>query len=378
MNFELSDEQKLIKRTAKEFARKEILPVAAVCDKEARFPIEVHHKAREVGLVNMSIPTEFGGSGWGALDLALVTEELSWACTGIAGALGLNSIFADVFHVAGTNEQKQEAFSRLLRGEFGAYAVTEPSAGSDVAGIKTRAVRSRGGYIINGSKGWISIAPLASMFVVFAKTDADAARSGISAFFVNRDTPGLRVGSPLGKLGQRAGPAAEVFFENVEVPESALIDTEGAGFVIAMKVFDRSRPMVGALALGLLQRALDEALQYAKTRRTMGKPIIEHQAIGHKLADMGLRGEAARLLIHQAAWLLDTGRRNTLQAAYAKTFAADSAMWAAGEAVQIFGGMGYSTEYPVEKLFRDAKVLQIYEGTAEIQRNIIARELSRL
>jgi acyl-CoA dehydrogenase len=182
----------------------------------------------------------------------------------------------------------------------------------------------------------------------------------------------------LGKLGQRAGPAAEVFFENVEVPESALLDTEGAGFVIAMKVFDRSRPMVGALALGLLQRALDEALQYAKTRRTMGKPIIEHQAIGHKLADMGLRGEAARLLIHQAAWLLDTGRRNTLQAAYAKTFAADSALWAAGEAVQIFGGMGYSTEYPVEKLFRDAKVLQIYEGTAEIQRNIIARELSRL
>jgi acyl-CoA dehydrogenase len=378
MNFELTDEQKLIRHTAREFARKEILPLAATCDKEARFPTEVHDKARDVGLVNMTIPTEFGGSGWGALELSLVTEELSWACTGITGALGLNSIFADVFHVAGTEVQKREAFGRLLRGEFGAYAVTEPGAGSDVAAIRTRAVRSRDGYVINGSKVWISNAPLAKMFVVFAKTDPEGAHRGISAFFVNRDTPGLTVGPPLGKLGQRAGPAAEVFFDNVEVPSGALIDVEGAGFVIAMKVFDRSRPMVGALALGLLQRALDEGLQYARTRHSMGKPIIEHQAIGHKLADMALRTEAARLLVRQAAWLLDTGRRNTLQAAYAKTFAADSAMWAAGEAVQIFGGMGYSTEYPVEKLFRDAKVLQIYEGTGEIQRNIIARELSRL
>jgi acyl-CoA dehydrogenase len=377
MNFELTDEQKLIKRTAREFARREILPLAASCDKEGRFPADVHGKAQALGLVNMTIPTEFGGSGWGALELALVTEELGWACAGITGALGLNSIFGDVFHVAGTREQKTLAFGRLLRGEFGAYAVTEPGAGSDVAAIKTRAVRSGNRYVINGSKVWISNAPLATMFVVFAKTDPDAGHKGISAFFVNRDTTGLTVGRPLGKLGQRAGPAAEVFFNDVEVPASALIEAEGAGFVIAMKVFDRSRPMIGALALGLLQRALDEALQYARTRHTMGKPIIEHQAIGHKLADMALRAEAARLLVLQAAWLLGAGRRNTLQAAYAKTFAADSAMWAAGEAVQIFGGMGYSTEYPVEKLFRDAKVLQIYEGTSEIQRNIIARELSR-
>jgi acyl-CoA dehydrogenase len=194
---------------------------------------------------------------------------------------------------------------------------------------------------------------------------------------VNRDTPGVSVGNPLGKLGQRAGPAAEVFLNDVEVPAGALIDAEGTGFLVAMKVFDRSRPMIGALGVGLIQRCLDEALGHATTRHTMGRPIIEHQAIGHKLADMALRLEAARLLVHQAAWLLDAGRKNTLQAAYAKTFAADSAMWAAGEAVQIFGGMGYSTEYPVEKLFRDAKVLQIYEGTSEIQRNIIARELGR-
>ncbi|HZP87174.1 MAG TPA: acyl-CoA dehydrogenase family protein [Burkholderiales bacterium] len=377
MNFSLSDEQRLIQHTAREFARREILPRAPACDREARFPMEIFAQARELGLVNMTVPREFGGSGWGALDLALVTEEMAWACSGITGALGLNSIFADVFHVAGSPEQKKTAFARLLNGEFGAYAVTEPGAGSDVAGIATRAVRKGDRYLLNGSKVWISNAPLASMFVVFAKTDASAGHRGISAFFVDRDTPGLSVGQPLGKLGQRAGPAAEVFLQHVDVPASALIDGEGQGFAIAMKVFDRSRPMVAALAIGLIQRCLDESLEYAKTRKTMGRPIIEHQAIGHKIADMALRCEAARLLTQQAAWSLDAGYRNTLQAAYAKTFAADSAMWAATEAVQIFGGMGYSTEYPVEKLFRDAKVLQIYEGTSEIQRNIIARELVR-
>jgi acyl-CoA dehydrogenase len=377
MNFDLSDEQKLIRQTARDFARREIHPAAAQCDREARFPMEVFQKAREVGMVNVTVPPEFGGGGCGALELALVTEELGWACAGIAGALGLNAIFADVFHVAGSAQQKREAFGRLQAGEFGAYALTEPAAGSDVANIKTRAVKKADRYVLNGSKVWISNAPLARMFVIFAKTDPDAGYRGISAFFVNRDTPGLSVGNPLSKLGQRAGPAAEVFLNDVEVPANALIDGEGQGFLLAMKVFDRSRPMIGALGVGLLQRCLDEALGHATTRQTMGRPIIEHQAIGHKLADMALRLEAARLLVHQAAWLLDAGRRNTLQAAYAKTFAADSAMWAAGEAVQVFGGMGYSTEYPVEKLFRDAKVLQIYEGTSEIQRNIIARELAK-
>jgi acyl-CoA dehydrogenase len=377
MNFDLNDEQKLIQRTAREFARKEIQPVAAQCDREARFPMDVFEKARAVGLVNVTVPTAFGGGGWAALESALVTEELGWACTGIAGALGLNAIFADVFHVAGSPELKREAFGRLQAGQFGAYALTEPAAGSDVAGIKTRAAKKGDRYVLNGSKIWISNAPLAQMFVIFAKTDPDAGHRGVSAFFVDRETPGISVGKSLGKLGQRAGPAAEVFLNDVEVPTRALIDEEGAGFLVAMKVFDRSRPMIGALAVGLIQRCLDEALEYARTRHTMGRPIVEHQAIGHKLAEMALRLEAARLLVQQAAWLLDAGRRNTLQAAYAKTFAADTAMWAAIEAVQVFGGMGYSTEYPVEKLFRDAKVLQIYEGTSEIQRNIIARELAR-
>ncbi len=377
MNFELTAEQRLIQNTAREFAREEIAPIAARCDAAASFPMQVLEKAREVGLVNMTVPAEYGGSGLGALDLALVTAEMSWACAGITGSLGINSIVADVFHAAGSQNQKKEVFGRLMRGEVGAYALTEPAAGSDVAAIATRAVRKKNSYVLNGSKVWISNAPLASLFVIFAKTDPEAGHRGISAFLVNSDTTGLTVGKPMGKLGQRAAPAAEIFLENVEVPENALIEQEGSGFMIAMKVFDRSRPMVAALGLGLMQRALDESLEYARTRKTMGKAIIEHQAIGHKLADMALRADAARLLVFQAAWLLDSGRRNTLQAAYAKTFAADGAMWATTEAIQIFGGMGYSTEYPVEKLFRDAKVLQIYEGTAEIQRNIIARELSR-
>ena len=377
MNFELTEEQKLIQHTAREFARREIQPVAAESDRAARLPMPLFEKARELGLVNMTVPREYGGSGWGVLDLTVVTEQLAWACTGITGALGLNSIFGDVFHVAGTHKQKGEVFARLLAGEFGAYAVTEPSAGSDVAGIKTRAVRRDDSYVLNGSKVWISNAPLASMFVIFAKTNPETGHRGISAFLVNRDNPGLSVGEPLGKLGQRAGPAAEVFLNDVEVHESARIDAEGDGFLIAMRVFDRSRPMVAALAVGLIQRAFDEALGFARTRVTMGRTLIEHQAIGHKIADMALRCDAARLLTQHAAWLLDSGRTNTLQAAYAKTFAADTAMWAATEAVQVFGGMGYSTEYPVEKLFRDAKVLQIYEGTSEIQRNIIARELGR-
>ena len=377
MNFELSEEQKLIQQAARDFARAEIQPIAAQFDREARFPMEVMDKAREVGLVNVTVPAEYGGNGLGVLELALVTQELAWACAGINGTLGLNCVIADVFHVAGSAEQKEQVFGRLNAGELGGYALTEPVAGSDVSAIATRAVRSGEIYVLNGSKVWISNAPLAHFFVVFAMTDPDGGHRGMSVFLVERDSAGLTVGKPLGKMGQRAAPAAEVFFENVEVPVSALVGEEGEGFMVAMKVFDRSRPMVAAGALGVMQRALDESVEYATTRHTMGKPIIEHQAIGHKLADMAIRTEASRLLIHQAAWLLDNGHRNTQEAAYAKTFAADSAMWVTTEAIQVFGGMGYSTDYPVEKLFRDAKVFQIYEGSSEIQRNIIARELSR-
>lgn len=377
MNFELSVEHKLILDAARQFARAEIAPIAAMCDRESSFPMHIMDKARELGLVNVTVPENFGGAGLGVFELVLITQELAWACAGINGVLSLNSVIADVFHVAGSQQQKERVFKRLGNGEFAGYALTEPAAGSDVSAITTRAVRNGERYVLNGSKVWISNASLATFFVVFAKTDPQGGHRGMSAFLVERDTPGLSVGAPLGKMGQRAAVAAEVFLQDVEVPETARIGEEGDGFLIAMKVFDRSRPMVAAGALGVTQRALDEAVEYARTRRTMGKAIIEHQAIGHKLADMALRAEAARLLVLQAAWLLDNGHRSTMQAAYAKTFAADAAMAVTTEAIQIFGGMGYSTDYPVEKLFRDAKVFQIYEGTGEIQRNIIARELSR-
>jgi acyl-CoA dehydrogenase len=377
MNFQMTEERTLIQNLAREFARNEIVPVAAQCDRESRFPMDVFHRLREVGLVNLTIPETHSGPGLGALEVALVTEQLGWGCAGITGAIGINAIVADVFHCAGTQAQKKLVFGRLLEGQWGAYAVTEPGAGSDVAAIKTRAEKRGGRYVINGSKIWISNAPLAQFFILFAKTDPGAGSRGISAFIVDRDAPGISLGKPLGKLGQRAAPASEVFFNDVEVAPDRLVGEAGEGFMIAMKVFDRSRPMVGALALALATRCLDEAVGYARERQTMGRPIIEHQAIGHKLADMGVRVEASRLLVYQAAALLDAGQGNTLQAAYAKLFAADSAMFCATEAIQVFGGMGYSTEYPVEKLFRDAKVLQIYEGTSEIQKSIIARELAR-
>lgn len=377
MEFEINEERRLIRDLAREYARNEVKPIAAECDREAKFPMQVFHKLRELGLVNLAIPTQYGGPGLGALENAIITEELAWACAGIAGSLGINVIMSDICHVAGTETQKKEIYGRLLEGQWGAYALTEPSAGSDVAAIKTRAEKRGDRWVLNGSKVWISNAPLCQFYLVFAKTDPQGRHKGMSLFLVDRNTPGFDVGKSIGKLGQRAAPAGELFLNDVAVPLDRMIGNEGDGFMIAMKVFDRSRPMIGALALGLMQRCLDESTEYAKTRHTMGKPIIEHQAIGHKLAEMAMRTHAARLLIHEACWLLDSGKRNTMEAAFAKLFAADNAMWAATEAVQIFGGMGYSTEYPVEKLFRDAKVLQIYEGTSEIQKTIIARELAK-
>jgi acyl-CoA dehydrogenase len=375
MSFELTVDQQAMRGLARDFARREILPVAAEFDQEACFPRRVFEQALAVGLLNPNIPERHGGAGLGAFDLVLMVEQLAWACTGITAAVTLNALIADAILLGGDEKQRQHYLERLNEGQIGAYAVTEPGAGSDVAALETRATRRGDRYILNGGKTWISNATEATFFVVFAKTDVLAGHRGLSAFVVERESAGLEVGRPLGKMGQKAAPAAEVFLTDVAVPEQDRLLGEGDGFKLAMQVFDRSRPMVAAFGVGLTQRCLDESLGYAQERRSMGQPIIRHQAIGHKIAEMGLRLEAARLLTYQAARLLDDGRRNTLEAAYAKAYAADTAMWAATEAVQIFGGMGYSTEYPVEKLLRDAKLLQIYEGTNEIQRNIMVREL---
>ncbi len=377
MEFDLTDEQRMIRDLARQFAQREIAPAAAEHDRAQRFPGEIHRRALELGLLNLTLPAQYGGGGLGILELVLVSEQLAWGCSGIALAVGLNSVVADALLVAGTPQQREQYLPRLVEGGFGCYAATEPGAGSDVAGLQARAERRGAHFFLSGTKTWISNATEASFAICFAKTDPAAGHRGLTAFLVDLDLPGVTIGRKLEKLGQRAAPAAELVFDGVELPASAVLGEVGGGFLVAMQVFDRSRPMIAATAVGLIQRCLDEALGYARERRTMGRPIYEHQAIGHKLANMAIRAESARLLTYQSAWQHDQGRKNTQQAAMAKAMAADTATWAASEAVQIFGGMGYSTEFPVEKLYRDAKVLQIYEGTSEIQRNIIVRELTR-
>lgn len=376
MDFKLSDEQRLIQQTARQFAEKEIYPVSAEHDEQAKWPGEIHRQAWELGLMNITVPEEYGGPGLGCLDNVLVTEQLCWGCVGIGAGIMLNALPTEVLLSGASEAQKKTYLGRLVEGEYAAYAVTEPCAGSDVAGIQTRAVKGGNEYVLNGSKVWISNANHSSFFTILAKTDPEAGHRGMSFFLVDRDLPGLEVGNPIPKLGQKAGFTAEVFMNDVVVPESALLGKEGEGFKIAMQAFDGSRPMVAGFALGLMQRCIDLSLEYALERKTFGVPIIEHQAISHKIAEMQMRMEASRLMTYHAAWLVDQGKRNTLQASCAKAFACDAVMWVATEAMQVYGGYGYSKEYPVEKLFRDAKVLQVYEGTSEIQRNIIARELA--
>lgn len=376
--FDLSNDQKMLQELARDFTRKEITPKAEHYDRTGEWPWDIFHKAREVGLINLNIPEEYGGMGASVLEECIVGEEMAYGCTGIETALMLNQLAALPLLIAGNEQQKAHYFARLTEeGKIMSYALTEPDAGSDVAGIKTTATKQGDRYILNGGKTWITDAPVASFFVVFAKTNPEAGHRGMSCFIVERDSPGLSVSKPLEKMGQHAAQTAQVFFENVEVPAENRLGAEGDGFMIAMRVFDRSRPPVAAAATGLARRALDEAVKYAGERTTFGQPIYQHQGVGFMLADMKIRAEAARDLAWKAAWLVDNGKRNTTEAAIAKAFCADAAMQNATDAVQVFGGNGYSKEYPVEKLMRDAKIYQIYEGTTQIQKMIIVRELYR-
>ncbi|WP_096701137.1 acyl-CoA dehydrogenase family protein [Magnetospirillum sp. 15-1] len=377
MQFALSQEQRMVCDLAEAFSRDEIAPIAARMDREATFPMEVHRKAHELGLIGVTIPQEYGGHGLGTTELVLISEAFAHGCVGVATSLGLNPLVTEALVLAGTERQKRTYLGRMADGGFACWGLTEPAAGSDVAGITTRARRVGGDYVINGGKVWITNASLASFILAFAKTDPDAGHKGMTAFLIERDTPGVEVSQPLSKMGQKASPTCEIHFSDVVVPAANILGNENDGFRLAMKSFDKSRPMVGAFAVGLIRRCLDESMGYARERRTMGCAIIDHQVIGHRLADMRIKLEASRLLTLQSAWLADMGQSNTLEASCAKAFACDAAMWAATEAVQIHGGMGYSTEFPVEKLFRDAKILQIYEGTSEIQRNIILREMRK-
>jgi acyl-CoA dehydrogenase len=376
IGFSLSDEQRAIQKLAHEFAQKEIAPVAAEYDHTAKFAWPVLEKAYEVGLMNLNIPEEYGGGGLDLLDECLVSEELSWGCAGIGAAIGLNALAALPILLAGTQEQKKTYLNRLAReNQLAAYALSEPAAGSDVVGIQTTAQRQGDEYILTGTKNFITNASVARFYVVFAYTDKEKKHHGLSAFVVERQWPGVMPGRKDDKMGQRASDTAQLILEEVRVPKANLLGREGDGFKIAMQVFDRSRPGVAAAAVGVSRRALEYAVQYAQDRTAFGVPIARHEGISFKIAQMAMEIAAARHLTWHAAWLVDQGQRNTLEASYAKGFAADTCMRVTTEAVQVFGGYGYIKEYPVEKLMRDAKVFQIYEGTSEIQRVIIAREL---
>ncbi len=378
LDFMLSAEQEMIREMARKFARKEILPAAEHYDRSEEYPWPIIKKAQQLGLLSSNVPEEYGGPGLGVLEECLINEELAWACSGVQTAIMLNNLAAWPLLLAGTEAQKRRYLPRLTeRGQLAAYALTEPAAGSDVAGIQATAVRVADGYALNGVKTWITNAPVASFFVIFAKTDPTARHRGLSVFLVERDWPGVTCSKSIPKMGQHAAWTGEIVLEDVHVPMEARLGDEGEGFLIAMKVFDRSRPPVSAAAVGVAQRALDEALRYAQERHAFGKPIIANQAISFMLADMAMNIEAARLLVWKAAWLVDHGQPNVKEAAFAKAFAADMCMRITTDAVQVFGGYGYGREYPVEKLMRDAKIYQIYEGTSQIQRAIIARELSR-
>ena len=382
VSFKLSEEQLMIQNLAREFSRNEIAPVAEHYDKTHEFPWPVIKKAQELGLTTMNTPEQYGGLGLNMLEECLVTEELSWGCSGISTAIGVNSLGMLPILLAGSEDQKMEYGERMADGQLCAYCVTEPEAGSDVAGISTTAIRDGEQFILTGGKTFITGATNANFYTVLAYTDPELRTTksrykGMSFFVVERDWEGVSVGKPFDKMGQHATDTAEVIFDDVKVPVTHLLGNEGMGFYTAMGVFDHSRPSVASGAVGVAQRALDESVRYAKERVAMGKPIWQHQAIGHMIADMAMNVEAARLLVHKAAWSVDSGSKNTTAAAFAKAFAADMAMKVCTDAVQVFGGYGFMSEYPVEKLMRDIKIYQIYEGTSQIQRLIITRELFR-
>ncbi|XP_002739489.1 medium-chain specific acyl-CoA dehydrogenase, mitochondrial-like [Saccoglossus kowalevskii] len=378
ISFELTDEQKEYQQLARKFAREEMIPKAAEYDRTGEFPVDVIKKAWELGLMNTHIPQEYGGPGFGIFDACLVTEELAYGCTGIEVAMEANNLGQTPVIIAGNDEQKKKYLGRMVEEPLMcAYAVTEPGAGSDVAGIRTRAEKKGDHYVINGQKMWITNGGKANWYFVLARTDPDLKRPASGAFtgfIVDRDTPGVTPGRKELNMGQRCSDTRGITFEDVVVPKENVLLGDGAGFKIAMGAFDKTRPPVAAGAVGLAQRALDEATKYALERKTMGKVIAQHQAVAFILAEMAIGIETARLATYKCCWEHDQGHRNTYYASIAKAWAADVANKCATDAVQIFGGNGYNSEYPVEKLMRDAKIFQIYEGTAQIQRMIIARE----
>jgi acyl-CoA dehydrogenase len=376
IGFDITEEQEQLVQTARDFTRKEIIPVAGHLDEEGKFPDDICKRAWETGLMNCELPTEFGGLGLPCLDHSLLMEEISYGCVGINTTVAGNALGAMPLILAGTDAQKKEYFGRLLAAPiFAAYCCSEPDAGSDVAGLKSRYRKVGDDFVLTGQKRWITNGGVANFYTVFARLEGTERHKGITCFVVDRDAPGVSVGKKENKMGQRASNTTDVIFEDVKLSKQHVVGAEGEGFKVAMRTFDRTRPYIAAGAAGVIRRALDESRAYSLERKTFGVPIAQHQAVQFMLAEMAIAHETTRVLYQKAAWAIDQGRADSIVSSYAKAYGADAAMRVTTDAVQIFGGYGYTKEYPVEKLMRDAKLLQIYEGTSQIQRMVIARHL---
>ncbi|XP_050683459.1 probable medium-chain specific acyl-CoA dehydrogenase, mitochondrial isoform X3 [Leptidea sinapis] len=379
MCFELNDEQKALQDLARKFTKEEITPVAAQYDKSGEYPWPIVKKAWEIGLMNGHVPEHCGGLNLSIFDHCLTTEEIAFGCAGIKAALLTTSIGQTPVIIAGNKEQQKKYLGRLIEEPLvAAYCVTEPGAGSDVAGVKTKAEKKGDEWILNGQKMWITNGGVANWYFVLARTNPDPKcppSKAFTGFIVEREWAGVNPGRKEQNMGQRASDTRGISFEDVRIPKENVLLGEGAGFKIAMGAFDKTRPPVAAGATGLANRALYEATKYSLERKTFGVPIAQHQAVAFMLADMALGVETARLAWQKSAWMVDHGQKNTLVASIAKCYASEIANKAASDAVQVFGGNGFNTEYPVEKLMRDAKIYQIYEGTSQIQRLIISREI---
>jgi acyl-CoA dehydrogenase len=374
VDFTLTDEQKNLRDLAHDFAEKEIRPVAWEYDKEGTWPQDVIDKAHEVGLMNTHVPEEYGGAGLSYFDGCLIEEELAWGCSGIQTSLGANGLAGAPVLLGGSEEVKKEFFEALsAEPKLASFCLTEPGAGSDVSGMRTKAVKQGDKYVLTGQKCFITNGQYADYYTVYAKTDLDAGHRGISAFLVKRDDTVI-IDKKEDKMGQRASNTATVTFNETEVDAKYLLAEENKGFKLAMMTLDRTRPGVAAMATGIARAAFEFATEYSKERVQFGVPIAMHQAIQFMIADMATKVHLSRLATWNSAVLLDQGKRNTLESSHAKRFAADTAMEVATDAVQIYGGYGFIKDYPVEKLMRDAKIMQLYEGTSQIQRLVIARE----
>ncbi|GJM16949.1 MAG: butyryl-CoA dehydrogenase [Thermodesulfobacteriota bacterium] len=372
----LTEEQKMVRNTAQEFMENEIKPVAAINDKEHRFPKEIINKLGELGFMGMNVPEEHGGSGLDYFSYVLALEEISKGCasTGVIMSVN-NSLVCSPLKTFGNTDQKLSFLKDLASGnKLGCFMLSEPEAGSDVASMKTTAFLDGDYYILNGTKSWITNGAEADLAIVFASTDRSLKHKGISAFIVDMKTPGINIGKLEDKLGIRATSTAQIFFEDCKIPRENLLRSEGEGFKIALHTLDGGRIGIATQAVGIAQAALEESARYMKERKAFGRPISDFQGLQFMIADMATKTEASRLLVWQAAIMKDQNIKYGKQSAMAKLFAAETAMWVTTKAIQIHGGYGYTTDYPVERFFRDAKITEIYEGTSEIQRLVIARE----